>query len=213
MKCFLVVLSLALLTCACDGGASNHFSPTPTYTLSGAVVETTANGIAPVFGAHVQVGSGQATTDDHGFYSIRNLAAGGSVVTATMEGFEVATKPVTIDGNTTLDVELVRKPSFTLSGVVSEMTASGPAPVEGLRLDMFSCEPPSCRHYSEDMAITDRDGFYSLRVQYPGKDNFVWVVSSLYRAEDEPPASLCEGCSRILTITADTQLDIRVVPR
>lgn len=212
MKCFFVVLSMAALTCACDGGASNHFSPTPTYTLSGAVVETTANGIAPVFGAHVQVGSGQATTDDHGFYSIRNLAAGGSVVTATMEGYEIATKPVTIDGNTTLDVELVRKPSFTLSGVVSEMTASGLAPIEGILIELFSCDF-GCRHYEDTIATTDKNGFYSLPVRYAGKDNALWVVSSEYRAEDEPPASLCDGCSRILTITGDTQLDIRVARR
>ena len=59
--------------------------------------------------------------------------------------------------------------TFTLSGAVSEMTANGPAPIDGAR----AVELTSGR-----IALTDGNGLYSIPGRYLLDDGFVDVVRS-----------------------------------
>lgn len=122
MKRLSVTVSLAILMWAC-GGCSRSSSPTSpsaltapaapraTYTLSGVVSEVTPTGPAPVEGARVEEWNLHlvATTDTNGFYSISGLYAGLTSVWVSTEGYETVRRDVTIDGDTRLDIQLVRR--------------------------------------------------------------------------------------------------------
>ena len=117
MKRLFIALSLAASMWACEG--SNVRSPTaPTwplaavYTLSGVVSEVTSTGQPPVLGATVQVSKPPllpATTDRSGSYRIDGVYAGPVSVTVSALEYETVSRDVTIDGDTRLDIQLVRR--------------------------------------------------------------------------------------------------------
>lgn len=229
MKRLSAAVSLAILMCACDSsptspgstssGTSSSGTLSATYTLSGAVSEVTPDGQAPVAAVRVVANGLVAMTDNEGLYTISNLRGGLTYLNLSKEGYDAATEAVTIAADTRVDIQIVRRVSYTLSGVVSEVTPTGLAPVEGVLIEEMSCHADDsgydrgCRTYIFEKATTDKNGFYSLAGLYSGKNNYVWVSKAGYQADGVPEATPCDGCIRILTINGDTRFDIQLVRR
>jgi hypothetical protein len=93
--------------------AQSQVYPPGTPTLSGVVTEMTPTERAPVQGAlvyrGVQGGWQEATTDRNGFYKIQGLYDGSSEVVVYKDGFQTNTRNASIEGDTRLDIELVRR--------------------------------------------------------------------------------------------------------
>lgn len=93
---------------------TNVFPP-GTYTLSGVVTEVTETGQAPIEDAGVwrlnDEGSGyrEGKTDKSGFYEIHGLYDGSRDITVIKEGYETVRRPVSINGDTRFDIQLVRR--------------------------------------------------------------------------------------------------------
>ena len=100
-------------------------------------------------------------------------------------------------------------------GVVSEVTAAGRTPVEGVRLSVLSCAVTNCPNPSivVQETTTDEHGAYRLSGLHNGELNFLWVSKEGYVAGGPVPAVSCDGCDRIVTVSGDTQLDLEVVRR
>jgi hypothetical protein len=85
--------------------------PPGSFTLSGVVTAETTRGRQPVEGAEVwrsvSIGWRFATTDENGRYRIQGLYDGTASVSTSKEGYERDQRPVTIQGDTRYDVELV----------------------------------------------------------------------------------------------------------
>ena len=134
MKRALCVVLLAILASACGGGNSGITSPSPTLiptptptptpippglgTVSGVVFEEAPSGRVPVEGALVTgPWDYPVTTDSNGAFSL--AACGDSpcvfhngdpfVAYVSKSGYQMATKSVTINGDTRLDIQLVRQ--------------------------------------------------------------------------------------------------------
>ncbi len=143
-------------------------------------------------------------------------------VTSWKPSYEADTRNVAISADTRLDIQLTRRATFTLSGVVYEMTPAGPSPVEGVHIDAFSCEPifTACdRGLSLDTA-TDREGFYSIPGVYAGQ-NFICAAKEGYQAELTGPCNMPHSedaeipvtAGHPLTVTGHARFDIRLVRR
>jgi hypothetical protein len=192
----------------------------------------TPTGLAPVEGVLVQVNLVRpGTTDSNGFYSIPGLTLTGlapnvaignfNTVTAWKPSYVNDTRTMTISGDTRLDIELIRRATFTLSGIVSEMTETGLAPIEGVQIDDWSCDPvfpgnrqrlPSdgCNYGLSQSTTTDKNGRYSISGVY-ATQNFVCATKEGYQGN--MPESECGGYSGSLTVDGDTRFDVQLVRR
>ena len=87
--------------------------PPGTPTLTGTVTTITATGISPVPGARVSravsAGYQTARTDENGRYRIAGLVDGRAEVIVDKEGYQRESRQVTLSGDATLDVQLVRR--------------------------------------------------------------------------------------------------------
>jgi Carboxypeptidase regulatory-like domain len=210
-----VVVSFAILLSACNDGATIPTSPTTTaptptatvtYILSGAVSEMTATGPAPIEGARVDAGSGlSATTDAGGLYRIPGLPATSRSISVTRGGYVTQTKTVTMSGDTLLDIRLDRIVSYTLSGVVFEMTEAGQVPVEGVSIYCDSCGSPDGHTFVD----TDANGFYSLSWTTNGIHT-LFVKKAGFEVLD--PAGSLRGAINA-TVRGDTRFDIQLARR
>ena len=100
-------------------GRTNVFPPgsypLSGYTLSGVVAETTPGGLIPVAGAFVMLtyGAGNqyqsATTDRDGRFEIRRLYYYVKSLNVSKEGYQFLSQPITITGDTTVDLQLMRR--------------------------------------------------------------------------------------------------------
>jgi hypothetical protein len=232
-------IALLLHVSACSSGSTPALtSPSatlpaePTYTLSGVIVADTPTGVAPVEGVLVQVNMVKpATTDSNGFYSIPGLVLTGlspnvaigpfNTVTAWKPSYVNDTRTLTISGDMRHDIQLVRRPTFTLSGIVSERTDAGLVPVEGVRIDDWSCDPvfpgnrppvPSdgCNYGVSHSTTTDKSGRYSVPGVYASR-NLICASKDGY--EGKVPDPECGGYSASLTLDGDTRFDIQLVRR
>jgi hypothetical protein len=171
------------------------------------------------------------TTDGNGFYSIPGLTLTGlapnistgnfNTVTMWKSRYLSDTRTVAISGDTRLDIQLSRRPTFTLSGVVSEMTATGLVPVEGVLIDDWSCEfvvpgnrlpvpTDDCYYGLSQSTTTDKNGRYSVSGVYASR-NFVCATKEGYQGN--MPQSECGGYSDSVTVDGDTRFDIQLVRR
>ena len=86
--------------------------PPGTPTLSGIVAELTPNGLVPLEGVNVHrgvtTGWRSATTDKDGRYSIPGLIDTTDKVSVIKDGYQTHSQNLTMNGNTRLDVQLVR---------------------------------------------------------------------------------------------------------
>jgi Carboxypeptidase regulatory-like domain len=211
----LSLLSLVFVLSACDGQATSQtfLSPTPavTYTLSGVVSEMTPTGPVPIQGAVVvqrNAVSTQAVTDANGRYILTGLSTSSYTVSISMDGFMIETKGVTMTGDTQLDIRLERMASYILSGMVFEMTETGPVPVERVEIYCDSCGSP----YGHTFVYTDANGLYSLAWAFDGVHP-LFVTKAGYEIFD-PTGKLLDRSGRInATVKGDTRFDVRLVRR
>jgi hypothetical protein len=102
-------------------------------------------------------------------------------------------------------------PTYSVSGVVFEITPSGRVPIEGVRVYEEPCDALYLRCDGDvaQFATTDTNGFYRFSVS-GGQIHFFWASKNGYR-HDEQAAPTCAGCFRSLAIDADTRLDMELV--
>jgi hypothetical protein len=226
MKRLSLVLSLVSMW-AC--GSNGPTTPTalvvptqPTFTLSGVISAVTSTRPTPLEGALIFVGGHRAMTDGDGRYSISGLEpnAFGCAVTASKAGYASATTNLTKCADATVDMQLVHTAIYTLSGVISEVTSRGRAPIEGVRIDVSSmpCDEhgTGCVGFGEGIglfqsATTDKNGFYSIPAVYLGNYNTIWAAKDGF--EDPFPAHYPENPEggRAITIDGDLRFDIQLV--
>ena len=109
-------------------------------------------------------------------------------------------------GDVVLNVEIVTRGPYILSGVVFEMTPSGRAPLAGVEVYCDSCGSPD----GHTFVYTDANGFYSLAWAYNGRHP-LFVTKTGYQIDN--PA-LLDGIGRITaTVRGDTRFDIQLAKR
>jgi hypothetical protein len=219
----LIALPLLAILAGCTESRStlpSAPSPTPpsanaVYTLSGTVFESTANGIRPVPDAtisqqlEVSPGSFYGThvkADGEGRYVIGDLPHGVKVALRVHRHLwgQPAPADAVMTSNQVLDIELVppgersRNPaSPRLSGVVYEMTPTGPVPAVHARLYYtFNCRGVTLPMY------TGPDGRYEFSRLPSGLG---CVEGSITENGAEDPRAF--GTGRIV-VAGDTVLDI-----
>jgi hypothetical protein len=138
-----------------------------------------------------------ATTDARGMFSLAAIS-GPLAITLSKSGYftKMSTLPPGISY-----VEMPINPipaTFTLSGVVFEITATGRTPVEGVFIE----------GYDVAATRTDRNGFYTVPA-YEGL-NYLFVSKEGYQT-DPPQLPNCESCNVAVTINGDTRVDIQLV--
>lgn len=187
--------------------------PVSTYTLSGDVTEATPAGLVPVSGVLVKESttSRRAVTDAEGHYSITNVPAtsASTTISASKSNYTPRSVTRTINGDTRVDLQLDRRPGFTLSGVISEMMPTGLTGISGVEIVFFSYVAND--NYGEGAVDTDEQGRYRLTGVWAGPDVYtgIWLRKDGYRIDPQLSPS-CDGCFRTLTITGDTVLDIQL---
>jgi hypothetical protein len=145
-----------------------------------------------------EANSHQSTmTDSRGMFSL-SAVSGPLAITLSKSGYFTRTSMLPA-GISYVEMPINPIPAtFTLSGVVFEITDTGRTPVEGVFIEGYDF--PGTR--------TDRNGFYSLS-SYEGLNN-LFVSKEGYQT-DPPELPSCEGCNVTVTLTGDTRLDIRLV--
>ena len=226
----LSVLALAVTTVACgeSNALLNPIAPSvapanPTFTVSGTVFEQVG---VPVEGVRVQVAGRQGTTDGNGNYTLLEVPRLSGGALAVKAGYAAAREILTVSGDTRFDVQLgPRVATYTLSGVVSEVTPTGPRPLEGVDVHEYSCEevvpaPPffpgsACPVLIFQTARTDKQGRFSFSGLYPGKENSIGVSTDGFNEpfgiSDGPEGSGAND--HAVTIDGDTRFDIQLVRR
>jgi len=210
-----IVVTLATLLTACDDRRSPVFPgppavPTPptapavTYTLSGTVSEDGPTGVTPLEGAVIVVHpSGQrATTDREGFYSLAGVSALPISVMVSKSGYLTQSRTMTLSGDTRVDLQISRIVTYTLSGVVFELTAAGRVPIEGVSVYCDSCGSPD----GHTFASSDDNGYYSFAWTNNGATPlYVWKTG--YQLAGPAPDRI------VATVSGDTRFDIELIRR
>jgi hypothetical protein len=207
--CRAFVASLALLASGCEGPGpviplvpTSPPAPSATYTLSGTVYEETTAGTIPVDGAAVAVSSSslRIVTDKQGSFTVAGVLPLLTSMSVTKYGFVTAAKSIVVSGDTRIDVQLSRMPSFTLSGMVFELTERGRTPVVGVSVYCDSCGSPD----GHTFANTDAGGAYSFAWSLNGATP-LYVTKAGYRVPGAPDGRV------IVNVSGDTRFDIELV--
>jgi len=100
------------------------------------------------------------------------------------------------------------QPTYTLSGVVSELTPAGKVPAEGVRLYCDSCGSPDGHTFTS----SDANGFYSFSWARNGVHPLL-IWKDGYDVIDHE-GRLGNGTSvRNATVDGDTRFDVQIVRR
>jgi hypothetical protein len=98
--------------------------------------------------------------------------------------------------------------TYTLSGVVFELTEAGKVPIEGVELYCDSCGSPD----GHTFVYTDANGFYSL--DWTGNGVHPLLVRKAGFAIFDPAGTLTDDYGRIAaTVSGDTRFDVQLVRR
>src|SRR5262245_2301140 len=103
--------------------------------------------------------------------------------------------------------------TFALFGVVSEVTANGNVPVEGVALQVMQCDPReryACGYGPILNGTTNAKGAYIIDGVYPGPAT-VWVEKTGFQLPDGVKVD-GEGAQPV-TVNGDTRLDVQLVRR
>jgi hypothetical protein len=163
-------------------GVSGKFSLSPggvgSPVVSGTVTELTSGGVRPIEGANIYTstsGGAHGVTDAAGHYQLAGLRALATMwVTASKDRYvpQCAAPPVTLHGDTQVDLQLVSKanlsassssvptpaPGFRfVSGVIFETTVAGKQPVPGAFVDWEPTED-----FPAAVTFSDAAGRYLL---------------------------------------------------
>jgi hypothetical protein len=100
------------------------------------------------------------------------------------------------------------QPTYTLSGIVSEVTAAGSVPAEGVQLYCDSCGSPDGHTFTS----SDANGFYTFAWARNGVHPLlVWKDGYLVI---DPSGALVDGTAvKNATVDGDTRFDIQLVRR
>lgn len=207
---FVPILAIVLAACGCGQPVSPAvITVFGSYTLSGVVTETTLTGAAPLAGAtvHEAITNQSAITDAQGRYSIAGIRQGlNVVVAASKSGFLTSTVTRIISADTQIDVQLNRRPTYVLSGVISEKTPAGLVGIPGV--DVYFASFVSNTENAGGNTTTDDQGRYLLPgVWGQGALTLIWLDKTGYLIDED---STCDNCYRKLTMTGDTVLDIQL---
>jgi hypothetical protein len=102
----------------------------------------------------------------------------------------------------------IPRPTYTLSGVVSELTVAGEVPAEGVQLYCDSCGSPNGHTFTS----SDANGFYSFSWARNGVHPLL-VWKDGYTVID-PMGRLADGTAvKNATVDGDTRFDILIVRR
>lgn len=102
----------------------------------------------------------------------------------------------------------IPQPTYTLSGVVSELMAAGQVPAEGVRLYCDSCGSPDGHTFTS----SDANGFFSFSWAQNGVHPLL-VWKDGYDVID-PAGRLTDGTAvKNATVHGDTRFDIQIVRR
>ena len=97
--------------------------------------------------------------------------------------------------------------TYTLSGVVFELTAIGRTPIQEVSVYCDSCGDP----LGHTFADTDANGFYSFSWTANGQTPLI-VRKEGYRLARDLPAGPVDGWI-VAAVNGDTRFDIELVPR
>ena len=101
----------------------------------------------------------------------------------------------------------VPEPTYTLSGVVSELTETGKVPAEGVQMYCDSCGSPDGHRFTS----TDANGFYSFSWARNGVHPLlVWKDGYVVLDATGTPS---DGTALNATVDGDTRFDIQIVRR
>jgi hypothetical protein len=203
-----LLAGMTLLLAACDQPHHSPLAPpvppTPvaTYTLSGVVSEETGAGSIPVPAALVAVSTStrSAVTDSGGRFRIEGVPAATATISVTRSGYVTHTTAIEIGSDTQWDIHINRLPTFTLSGMVYEITAAGRIPVREVEVYCDSCGSPD----GHTFATTDDDGAY----------RFEWAMNGatpLYVTKTGYRVSGGNGAQIVAAVNGDTRFDIELV--
>jgi hypothetical protein len=178
--------------------------------MSGTVTEMTPAGPLSVVGVRVALtDAGNArfvVSDQNGHYSIPNLHNGAVQVQSTRNGFETDSRVVMLEGDTRFDIQLIRippPPTFTVSGVVFEMTAAGQVPVQGVWMWCDDCDQSDI----ELPLLTDANGFYTFSGLTNGVHPLLLSKSGYSVVAPTPGHGPGETA---VTVNGDTRFDIQL---
>ena len=100
---------------------------------------------------------------------------------------------------------------------MTEMTANGPVPVQGVWIRALTCDgaAANCSQQLERDVMTGRDGAYRFTGVWAGQETFVYVSTEgnpvEYVVDGSRPTGWCRGCDRVITASVDTQLDLQLI--
>ena len=124
------------------------------------------------------------------------------------------------DGNGTIPTATAPTPTpaprstFALFGVVSEVTANGIVPMEGVGIQVMSCDPSvrgGCGGNGSIVGVTtNAHGAYIVEGVYPGAV-VVWVEKTGFQLPEGVKAD-GEGAQTVM-VTGDTRFDTQLVRR
>jgi hypothetical protein len=208
----LMFASLSTSIAACDWGPS-QWPPEGTHTLSGTVTEMTPAGVAPVQRLMV-IGprAGRTWTDSAGRYRFWDVPPGPLSIRIEAGPFEAVTKMVNVSADSVVDFQLVRRPRFTLTGMVTEATAQGPVPLAGVDVEVELCPPQISGGSAFASAQTDARGLYSVPDMCDGRV-IVYALKTGYGFAEPDCDDGHGGDCRWVTVAGDTRFDFRMMKR
>jgi hypothetical protein len=158
----------------------------------------TPNGLVPVEGVLVQEANSrrQVRTGADGLYTLSGVSGASNSISVSGLFYVTQTRALTISADTRLDITVVRVPTYTLSGVVFEVTPAGRVPIAEVSVYCDSCGSPS----GHTFVTTDARGFYS----------FDWTANGSVSLIVEKSGFRLPGGS-IATVNGNTQFDIELV--
>lgn len=131
-----LIATIVVLSAACGSSPSPAAPtppPTPTFVLTGTVMEVRAAARTPATNVPVEISPTHRTvTDSSGTFSISGLVEGTYELRVTSPWHEPVSATVQIRGATRIDLEILPRPVYAVSGIVCEDTENGPIPVSGV---------------------------------------------------------------------------------
>jgi hypothetical protein len=156
---------------------------------------------------------GYTWTDSAGRYRFTRVPPGTRTITIEAGPFEPVTRTVRVSADSVIDLQLVRRPRFTLSGTVTEATEDGHVPLSGVDVEVELCPPQMSGGTYFVSSRTDAQGFYSVPDMCDGRV-FAYASKPGYAFADT------DGCDdghfgecRWITIAGDTRFDFRMTRR